>query len=50
VVQPKSQAKPQVREVAKPQQSRPKSGEVQPQHLQQQGNQEKVKGNKKDKK
>jgi hypothetical protein len=51
VVQPKSQAKPQVREVAKPQQSRPQSGEVQPQHLQQQqGNQEKVKGNKKDNK
>ena len=47
VVKPKSQAKPQVRAVAKPQ---PREAQ-QPQHLQQQqGNQEKVKGGRKDKK
>ena len=33
-VQPQSQAKPQFREVAKPQQSQPQSQEVQPQHSQ----------------
>jgi hypothetical protein len=52
-VQPKSQAKPQVREVTKSQhqEARPQSQEVQPQHSQQQqGNREKGKDDKKDKK
>jgi hypothetical protein len=53
VVQPKSQAKPQVREVTKSrrQEAGPQSQEVQPQHSQQQqGNREKGKVEKKDKK